>query len=50
MYEVEEWNNWDYPSHWKYETSFDTIEEARDYIKGLSKRESYRIIEVHPNE
>lgn len=44
-YQVERWRNSDYPSHWDHEESFDTIEEAKEYILSQRPHNGYRIIE-----
>lgn len=47
-YEVETWNEWDYPSYWRFEESFRTEEEAVEYAKNfLTQDKDYiRIIQV----
>lgn len=45
MYEVEVWNSSDYPSHWEYETSFDELQMAIDWMNESGKS-SRRIVIV----
>lgn len=47
MYEVEEWLKWEYPSNWSYVESFNTLEEAKDYILNQTDNGDYRIITEH---
>jgi len=46
MIEVERWNNWEYPSHWMYEESFSSIEEAIEYCLKQNNPSDYRVITV----
>lgn len=49
MYEVQEWNNWSYPSHWSLvvlETDVDRAKEELDFLRGKQSKIEYRLIEV----
>lgn len=47
-YEVEEWQRWEYPSNWSYVESFDTLDEAIEFIHKQNDRVDYRVIqELH---
>lgn len=43
-YVVEGWNKYDYPNHWSYEEEFETIDEAKEYIRCQKPHDGYRII------
>ena len=46
-YEVEMWNNWEYPSHWEHAATCSSYEkacESRDMLKNNGR--STRIIQI----
>lgn len=46
MFEVERWNRDDYPSHWEYEASFKTLDEAIAWMNEQGKSDRRIIIDL----